>query len=29
MGIKAKCDKCANEKLIALKTAMEELVKNA
>lgn len=29
MGIKAKCDKCANEKLAELKTAMEELVRNA
>ena len=29
MGIKAKCDKCANEKLLKLKAAMEELVRNA
>ena len=29
MGIKAKCDKCANEKLLELKAAMEELVRNA
>ena len=29
MGIKAKCDKFANEKLAELKKAMEELVRNA
>ena len=29
MGIKAKCDKCANEKIVELKKAMEELVRNA